>query len=169
LSMDSRTSFSSMRASLSAMYVCLSVSFLNKRWASHSLRRASVRRTHWKPPSFNKGFLHKPRCRFKETISTLYTKTPWPKSASELFWPSDRRFSEKLVKIFADRGCHVTDPHGRILGFLDRSRYFFIQVALQLYSWNWVDSISDPLFLRKSDSVENRTRTSGSVARNSDH
>jgi hypothetical protein len=28
---------------------------------------------------------------------------------------------------FADRGCHlvsVTDPYGRILGFLDRSRYF---------------------------------------------
>jgi CBS-domain-containing membrane protein len=33
----------------------------------------------------------------------------------------------KLVQNFADRGCHVvsvTDPQGRILGFLDRSRYF---------------------------------------------
>jgi hypothetical protein len=31
---------------------------------------------------------------------------------------------------FADRGCHVvsvTDPYGRILGFLDRSRYFTIK------------------------------------------
>jgi hypothetical protein len=28
----------------------------------------------------------------------------------------------------------VTDPYGRILGFLDRSRYFFFQVAPQLYS-----------------------------------
>jgi hypothetical protein len=28
----------------------------------------------------------------------------------------------------------VTDPYGRILGFLDRSRYFFYQVAPQLYS-----------------------------------
>jgi hypothetical protein len=30
-------------------------------------------------------------------------------------------------QLFADRGCHVvrvTDPYGRILGFLDRSRYF---------------------------------------------
>jgi hypothetical protein len=30
----------------------------------------------------------------------------------------------------ADRGCHVvtvTDPYGRILGFLDRSRYFSIK------------------------------------------
>jgi hypothetical protein len=28
----------------------------------------------------------------------------------------------------------VTDPYGRNLGFLDRSRYFFFQVAPQLYS-----------------------------------
>jgi hypothetical protein len=41
--------------------------------------------------------------------------------------PSDRRLSSKLVPIFADRGSHVvsvTNPYGRILGFLDRSRYF---------------------------------------------
>jgi hypothetical protein len=44
----------------------------------------------------------------------------------------------KLVPTFADRGCHVvsvTDPYGRNFGFLDRSRYFFFQVAPQLYSW----------------------------------
>jgi hypothetical protein len=28
----------------------------------------------------------------------------------------------------------VTDPYGRILGFLDLSRYYFFQVAPQLYS-----------------------------------
>jgi hypothetical protein len=31
---------------------------------------------------------------------------------------------------FVDRGCHVvsvTDPYGRILDFLDRSRYFSIK------------------------------------------
>jgi uncharacterized membrane protein len=36
--------------------------------------------------------------------------------------------SSKLVPTFADRGCRVvsaTDPRGRILGFLDRSRYYF--------------------------------------------
>jgi hypothetical protein len=36
----------------------------------------------------------------------------------------------KLVPTFADRGCHVvsvTDPYGRILWFLDRSRYFSIK------------------------------------------
>jgi hypothetical protein len=43
----------------------------------------------------------------------------------------------ELVPTFADRECRVvnaTDPHGRILGFLDRSRYYFVQVAPQFYS-----------------------------------
>jgi hypothetical protein len=56
--------------------------------------------------------------------------TPWSKSASELYRPSDRRFSAIWLPTFADRGCHVvsvTDPYGRILGFLDRSRYFSIK------------------------------------------
>jgi hypothetical protein len=39
----------------------------------------------------------------------------------------------------------VTDLYGRIVGFLDRSRYFFF------------------------GSAGNRTRASGSVAKNSDH
>jgi CBS-domain-containing membrane protein len=50
-------------------------------------------------------------------------KTPWPESASELYQPSDRRLSAKLVPTFADRGCHVvsvTDPYGCILGLIDR-------------------------------------------------
>jgi hypothetical protein len=51
----------------------------------------------------------------------------WPESASELYRPRDRHFSVKLMPAFAVRGCHVvsvTDPYGRILGFLDRIRYF---------------------------------------------
>jgi CBS-domain-containing membrane protein len=54
-----------------------------------------------------------------------------------MYWPSDRRLSAKLVPTFADRGFHVvsvTDPYSRILGFLDQSRYFFFEVAPQLYS-----------------------------------
>jgi hypothetical protein len=39
----------------------------------------------------------------------------------------------------------VTDPYGRIPGFLDRSRYFFYQVAPQLYSRGWVDPVPEPL------------------------
>jgi hypothetical protein len=108
------------------------------------------------------------------TLSYLKTikRTPWPGSASELYRPSDCRLSEKLVPTFADWGCHVvsvTDPYGRILGFIDWSRYFFFQVASQLYSRGWVDPVLDPLLLRKSGSSGNRTMTSGSVARNSDH
>jgi hypothetical protein len=51
---------------------------------------------------------------------------------------------QSSCQIFADIVCHVvsmTDPYGRILGFLERIRYFSI----------------------------NRTRFSGSVAKNSDH
>jgi hypothetical protein len=48
-----------------------------------------------------------------------------------------RRLLAKLVPTFANRRCHVvsvTDPYERILGFLDRNRYFFFQAASQLYS-----------------------------------
>jgi hypothetical protein len=61
----------------------------------------------------------------------------WFLSASRLYSPSDRHLSAKLVLTFADRGCYVvsvTDPYVRILGFLDRSRYFLFQVAPQLNS-----------------------------------
>jgi hypothetical protein len=63
---------------------------------------------------------------------------------------SGRRLLTKLVPTFAIRGCHVvsvTDPYGRILGFLDRSRYFLFQVAPQLYSIFWVDPVPDPQLL----------------------
>jgi hypothetical protein len=57
-------------------------------------------------------------------------KTPWSESVSELYRPSDRCLSAKWLPTFADKGWHVvsvTDPYGRILGFLDRSRYFSIK------------------------------------------
>jgi hypothetical protein len=45
---------------------------------------------------------------------------------------TSRRYisGEVIANFFVDRGCHVvsmTDPYGRILGFLDRSRYFSIK------------------------------------------
>jgi hypothetical protein len=104
-------------------------------------------------------------------ISIQNKQTPWPESASELYRQSDSRLSKKLVSTFADiryQVVIVTDPYCRILGFLDWSRYFFVQVAPQLYSWGWVEPVPNPLLFRKSGSVGNRTRTSGSVARNFD-
>jgi hypothetical protein len=50
------------------------------------------------------------------------------------------------------------DSYGRILCFLDRSRYFFFQVAPQLYSRGWEDPVPDPLLLRKSGSAGIPTR-----------
>jgi hypothetical protein len=99
-------------------------------------------------------------------------RNPWPESESELYRPRDRLLSAKLVTTFADRGCQVvsvTDPYCRILGFLDRSSHFFFQVAPLWYSRGWVGPVPDPLLLRKSSSAGNRTRTSGSVARNFHH
>jgi hypothetical protein len=97
---------------------------------------------------------------------SYFIKTPWYEYVSELCRPSDSRLSAKLVPTFADRGCHVvsmTDPHCRILGFVDRSRYIFFQVAPQLYSRGLVDPVPDPLLLRKSGSAGNRARTSGEL------
>jgi hypothetical protein len=79
-------------------------------------------------------------------------------------WLSDRRLSAKLVPTLADRGCHVvsaTNPPQSLISIFE--------TAPQLSSWGWVDPVPDPLLLRKSGSAGNRNRTSGSVARNSDH
>jgi hypothetical protein len=67
----------------------------------------------------------------------------------------------KLVSTLADKGCHVvsvTDPHGGIQDFIDRSRYFFLRVARQLHSRGRVNLVPDPLLLRKYGSAGNRTR-----------
>jgi hypothetical protein len=105
-------------------------------------------------------------------LSYIYIYIPWSECARELYRPSYRCLSANLVPTFVDRGCHVvsvTDSYGRILGFLDRSRYFFFLVAPQFYSRGWVDPDPDPVLLRKFGSVGNRARASGSVARKSDH
>jgi hypothetical protein len=101
-------------------------------------------------------------------IQDQENETPWLESASEVYRPRDRRLLAKLVPTLADRGFHVvsvTDPHGRILRFIDRSRYVFFKVAPQLYSRGWVYPVPDPLLLRESGKAVNRARTSGSVAR----
>jgi hypothetical protein len=72
-------------------------------------------------------------------------------SVRERTIPTERpQLSVKLVQTFADRVVRATDPYGRILSFLDRSRYFFFQVGPQLYSpmhkneWRTNKTISVP-------------------------
>jgi hypothetical protein len=61
----------------------------------------------------------------------------------------------------------VTDPHGRILGFLYRSRYFSIKLLLICtHEAEWAPFQNHYVF---SGSAGNRTRASGSIAKNSDH
>jgi hypothetical protein len=96
-----------------------------------------------------------PRFDFTETISTGRK-------------PFVGEFSANFLLKRVQRGQHKGSlwPYSRI------SRpepLLFYQVAPQLYSRGWVDPVPDPLILRKSGSEGNRTRSSGSVARNSDH
>jgi hypothetical protein len=68
-----------------------------------------------------------------DNIDTIKKNTTLTDASKEV---GDRRLLAKLVPTFADGGCHVvsaTDPYSRTLSFLDRSRYFFFQVAPQLY------------------------------------
>jgi hypothetical protein len=58
-------------------------------------------------------------------------------SASEPYQLYDRRLLAKLVPNLLIGECPVVraaDLYGRNLGFLDRSRYFFFQVAPKFYS-----------------------------------
>jgi hypothetical protein len=68
---------------------------------------------------------------------TRLKTTLWPLPVSKLCQSRGPRLLAKLVPTSVDRGCRVvgaTDPRDRILGFLDLRRYFFLQVAHQLYS-----------------------------------
>jgi hypothetical protein len=50
--------------------------------------------------------------RSSDRLLTDYKKTPWPKSASEIYRTSDRRLSSKLVPTFADRGVSHSQGGG---------------------------------------------------------
>jgi hypothetical protein len=80
--------------------------------------------------------------------------------------------SAKLEPTFADRGrrvVSVTDLHGHILGFLTgTSTSSFKQFLIYTHEAEWT-LFQTHYFSKKSGSAENRTRTSESVAGNSDH
>jgi hypothetical protein len=90
-----------------------------------------------------------------------FNSVPFSLQANSTDWSTaiDRRI---LVPISVDTGVSRGQRSGTLtainLNFLDRSRYFFFQVALHLSSWVWVDSVPNPLLLRKSGSAGNRTR-----------
>jgi hypothetical protein len=60
----------------------------------------------------------------------------------------------------------VTHPYGRVLGFLDRSRYVFFQVATHEAEWA---PFQTHYFSENLVAPGIEPRTSGSGARNSDH
>jgi hypothetical protein len=53
---------------------------------------------------------------------TKTNKPPWPESASELYRPSDRRLSVKLVPTFSDRGVLRTQRGGSPTAVISISR-----------------------------------------------
>jgi hypothetical protein len=55
---------------------------------------------------------------------------------------------------------HLEKSNSRNLGFLNRNRYLFFQVAPKLYLWGRVDPVPDPQLLRKSGRAGNRIQTS---------
>jgi hypothetical protein len=61
----------------------------------------------------------------------------------------------------------VTDPYGRILGFIDKSRYFLASSSSLVFTRLSGPRSRTTIFF--SGSVGNRTRASGFVAKNSDH
>jgi hypothetical protein len=78
-------------------------------------------------------------------MSIWQKEIPWPESTSELYQPSDRRLSAKLMPTFADRGCHVvsvTDLYGHILGSLDRNVHLVLRII-----WHWIEP-PRPLYFR---------------------
>jgi hypothetical protein len=100
-------------------------------------------------------------------------------SLLKLAWVRERTLPTEWPPLVGEDSANVCGwrvPHGQRDGSLRPycriSRpepLLFLSSAPQLYSRGWVDPFPYPLLLRKSGSAGNRTRTSGSVARNSDH
>jgi hypothetical protein len=101
-----------------------------------------------------------------------HKETPWPESANELYRPGDHRFSAKLVPTFADRGVSRGQRDGSLRPY---SRFYrpepllFLSGSSSVVLTKLSGPHSRPLLPRKSCSARNRSKASGSVARNSDH
>jgi hypothetical protein len=71
--------------------------------------------------------------------------------------PSRRIFAPSFVDREVSRDQCGDSPLS-LISVLDDSRYFIFQTAPHLSSRGWVDPVSDPILLRKSDNTGNRTR-----------
>jgi hypothetical protein len=97
---------------------------------------------------------------------------------NSMIWVSERTIPTEpplLVGEVIANFCGYKVPRGQRDGslrpysrFSRQEALLFYKVAPQLYSRGWVDTVPDPL-LFFSGSAGNRTRASGSVAKNSDH
>jgi hypothetical protein len=71
-------------------------------------------------------------------MTTLISKLNSVALVRERTIPTERSLLVgEVIDNFCDRECYVvsaTNPYGHIRGFLDWRRYFFFQVAPQLYS-----------------------------------
>jgi hypothetical protein len=97
---------------------------------------------------------------FIPTLDGHVTSLPGPYSASQLCRLSDRHLSVKFsANFFRKRGVAWSVrriPHGRWSQFSRLESLLFFQVAPHLSSRGWVDSVPDPLILRKSGSAGNQ-------------
>jgi hypothetical protein len=101
------------------------------------------------------------------------------KKINSMVWVRKRTIPAEgppLVSEVIANFCGQRVPRGQRDGFLrPYSRIsrqeppLVYQVAPQLYSRGWLDPVPDPLLFFSSGSAGNRTRASGSVAKNSDH
>jgi hypothetical protein len=117
-------------------------------------------------------------CERRFLLLTLYLKKT---KLNSVTWVRERTIpSERPPLVGEVRGnfCGYRVPRSQRDGSLrpcsrlsrqEPRPFFFFQIAPQLYSWGWVGLVPDPLLLRKSGSAGNRTRTLGSVVRNSDY
>jgi hypothetical protein len=100
---------------------------------------------------------------FAEETAQFRTDVSLPQSASEIYLPSDRRLSAKLVPTFTDQRDGFLWPYFR---FSRPEQLLLLPSSSSDVLTRLSGPRPNPSLLRKSGGTGNRTRASGSVARN---
>jgi hypothetical protein len=103
-------------------------------------------------------------CNANKQTNKLHGLSPWA-NYTDRATAASRRSNCQLLRIKGATWSAWRVPMA-VFSFSRQEPLLFYQVAPQLYSRGWVDPVPDPLFF--FDSAGNRTRASGSVAKNSD-